>query len=150
MSRYSAQHAYEVLHDQMTAKAEIHQKRREQVNMEAARLRDELTPSLQRAMDLARLKGSSSWLTVLPLEEHGVSLHKGAFVDALALRYGWIPSRLPTCCVCGASFTVEHALSCPRGCPMCPRGCPMCPRGCPMCPRGCPMCQSSYPFDPSQ
>ena len=115
MNSHDTGYSYEVLHDQMTAKAEIHQKRREQVNVEAARLRDELTPSLQRAMDLARLKWSSSWLTVLPLEEHGFSLHKGAFVDALALRYGWTPSRLPTCCVCGASFTVEHALSCPCG-----------------------------------
>ena len=99
----------------MTAKAEIHPKRREQVTMEAARLRDELTPSLKRAMDLARLNGSSSWLTALPLEEHGFSLHKGAFVDALALRYGWTPSRIPTSCVCGASFTVEHVLSRPWG-----------------------------------
>ena len=66
-------------------------------------------------MDLARERGSSSWLTTMPLEEHGFSLHKGAFVDALALRYGWIPSNTPTSCVCGANFTVEHMLSCPRG-----------------------------------
>ena len=66
-------------------------------------------------MDLARERGSSSWLTALPLEEHGFSLHKGAFADALALRYGWVPSRTPTSCACGANFTVEHVLSCPRG-----------------------------------
>ena len=40
---------------------------------------------------------------------------KGAFVDALALRYGWALSRTPSSCECGASFTVEHVLSCPRG-----------------------------------
>ena len=56
-----------------------------------------------------------SWLTSLPLEERGFSLHKGAFADALALRYGWVPSRTPTSCACGANFTVEHVLSCPRG-----------------------------------
>ena len=78
-------------------------------------LRGELTRALQKAMDLARERGSSSWLTALPLEEHGFSLHKGAFADGLALRYGWVPSRTPTSCACGANFTVEHMLSCPRG-----------------------------------
>ena len=66
-------------------------------------------------MDLTRERGSSSWLTALPLEEHGFPLHKGAFADALALRYGWAPSRTQTSCACGANFTVEHVLSCPRG-----------------------------------
>ena len=42
-------------------------------------------------------------------------MHKGVFVDALCLRYGWLPARTPSHCVCGASFSVEHALSCPRG-----------------------------------
>lgn len=49
-------------------------------------------------------------LKLRPLEEHGFVLHKGAFVDALAPRYGWTPSRIPTNCECGASFTVEHVL----------------------------------------
>ena len=66
-------------------------------------------------MDLAQEKGASSWPSALPHEEFGFTLHKGAFRDALALRYGWLPSNTPTSCVCGASFTVEHALSCPKG-----------------------------------
>jgi len=53
--------------------------------------------------------------TVLPLTEHGFILHKSAFHDALALRYGWTPSRLPSKCECGNSFNVEHALSCAKG-----------------------------------
>ena len=47
--------------------------------------------------------------------EHGFALHKGAFRDALCLRYGWRPPLLPSQCICGKSFTVEHALSCPFG-----------------------------------
>ena len=31
------------------------------------------------------------------------------------MRYGWIPKELPTECVCGSKFLVEHALSCNRG-----------------------------------
>ncbi len=45
----------------------------------------------------------------------GFNLHKGAFRDALALRYGWTPPHTPTTCECGTRFSVEHALSCPRG-----------------------------------
>ena len=56
-----------------------------------------------------------SWLVALPIVEHGFLLHKSAFKDALCLRYGWQPADLPSECVCGAGFTVEHALSCSRG-----------------------------------
>ena len=75
----------------------------------------ETLSNTRRAMDLASERGASSWLTSLPTEEHGFCMHKGAFRDALALRYGWSPQQTPMYCVCGASFTVEHALSCPRG-----------------------------------
>ena len=81
----------------------------------ATSLRDKITSSLQRAMDLTQEKGASSWLTSLPLEEFGFSLHKGAFRDAIALRYGWQPSHSPSSCACGSNFSVEHALSCPKG-----------------------------------
>ena len=40
---------------------------------------------------------------------------KGAFYDALALRYDWSPSNIPKSCPCGTSFSIEHALSCPKG-----------------------------------
>ena len=66
-------------------------------------------------MVLTQEKGASSWLTTLPISEHGFALHKGAFRDALALRYGWDPPNTPSHCICGKSFTVEHALSCPFG-----------------------------------
>ncbi|XP_064397778.1 uncharacterized protein LOC135344497 [Halichondria panicea] len=66
-------------------------------------------------MDLASEKGASSWLTALPLSEHGFTLHKGAFQDALALRYGWNPTNTPTNCDCGKAFSTEHALSCAKG-----------------------------------
>jgi len=47
--------------------------------------------------------------------KHGFSLHKTAFHDALALRYGWLSSRLPTHCACGASYSIDHSLSCLKG-----------------------------------
>ena len=41
--------------------------------------------------------------------------HKGDFRDAVCLRYGWPLPHLPMECVCGTSFTVEHAFTCPHG-----------------------------------
>ena len=72
----------------------------------------QLTTRLQMAVGLAQEKGSSSWLTALPVQEHGFSLHKTAFQDALALRYGWLPTRTPSgsLCMCMAvhSLLIMH------------------------------------------
>ena len=81
----------------------------------AAEVKARLPSHLQRAVDVSSEKRASSWLSALPIAEHGFALHKGAFKDALCLRYGWHPPRLPSHCVCGNQFNVEHALSCPRG-----------------------------------
>ena len=81
----------------------------------AATVKSALSTALKRAVDLAQERGASTWLTSLPLEEFGFFLHKGAFRDALSLRYGWLPSNTPTNCACGIHSSVEHSLSCPKG-----------------------------------
>ncbi len=73
----------------------------------------QLDPEKRRAAENAAEKGASSWLAVLPLERYGFALHKGAFRDALCLRYNWPPPHLPSTCVCGQSFNSNHAMSCP-------------------------------------
>jgi len=78
-------------------------------------LLDQASPSLKRSVELASEKGASSWLTVLPWQEHGFALHKTGFHDAIALRYGWDPARVPLHCPCGAKFTIEHSFSCAKG-----------------------------------
>ena len=75
-------------------------------------LKEDLSTKLQKALTICSEKGASSWLSALPISEHGFALHKGAFRDALCLRYGWRPLHLPSHCVCGKHFTIEHALSC--------------------------------------
>ena len=104
-----------VLNEQLALKQEIHLENRHRTADLAASLHSLLPIELQRAREVACLKGASSWLTVLPLDEHGFSLHKGDFRDAVCLRYGWPLPHLPTECICGASFTVEHAFTCPHG-----------------------------------
>jgi len=67
-------------------------------------------------VELASKKGASSWLTVLPWQEHIFALHKTGFHDVIALRYGWDPARVPLHCPCGAKFTIEqHSFSCDKG-----------------------------------
>ena len=37
------------------------------------------------------------------------------FRDAVCLRFGWTPERLPSHCPHGDVFSVDHAFSCPKG-----------------------------------
>ena len=63
-------------------------------------------------MDVASEKGSSMWLTVLPLKEQGFNLNKKEFRDAVKLRYDWPIDDIPSICVCGNAFTTDHATIC--------------------------------------
>ena len=110
-----AEYPFQCLDAQIQAKRAAHKQNRKCAKSSATTLRATISAPLQRDMDLAQEKGASSWLTSLPLEEFGFSLHKGAFRDAIALRYGWLPQHTPTTCTCGTNFSVEHALSCPKG-----------------------------------
>jgi len=69
---------------------------------------------LKRAIKIACEKGASSWVTA-PSFDHQTVLHKGEFVDAICIRYGWELRDLPTTCACGASFSVQHSLDCQLG-----------------------------------
>ena len=69
----------------------------------------------QRAVDLACEKGASSWLTAIPLKDMNFDLSKREFRDALRLRYDWPIPNSPSVCVCGCSFTVDHAMISQRG-----------------------------------
>ena len=62
--------------------------------------------SLRRCLEVASEKGASSWLTTIPIAEHGFHLHKGAFRNAICLWYGLTPPHFPTECVCDSPFSV--------------------------------------------
>ena len=65
-------------------------------------LLDNLSSSMSeeqlRANDLAQQKGSSAWLTALPLADEGYVLTKREFYDAIYLRYRWQLKRIPSYC----------------------------------------------------
>ena len=74
-----------------------------------------LPPTQSRCAVVAQEKGSSSWLSALPIEQQGFSLSKGQFWDAISLRYGWQLRLVPQKCRCGKEFEVNHVLTCKVG-----------------------------------
>ena len=89
--------------------------RKQQQKQTASILQPSLPSPLQRAMSLAQEKGASSWLTTLPIKEFGFALHKSAFRDALALRYGWQALNVPTTCPCAELLHRSCPIMCKRG-----------------------------------
>ena len=93
----------------------IHSENRKLQNALDDCIYDNLSAKQQRPVDLSRKKGASSWLSVLPLDELGFSLHEGEFRDAVCLRYGWSLPNVSSSCSCGMSFSVDHAMTCNLG-----------------------------------
>ena len=81
----------------------------------AERLKEVAPRKTRPAIDLATEKGSSMWITSLPLKEMGFNLNKREFRDGLGLRYDWPITDIPSLCLCGELFTIDHAMICMRG-----------------------------------
>jgi hypothetical protein len=96
-------------------KAKLRQQKANHHASKAAISRESLPVTKQRTMDLLNEKGASSWLTVLPLKEHGFNLNKREFRDALCLRYNWQLKNVAQHCVCGVNLSTDHAMICPHG-----------------------------------
>ena len=72
----SFEYSDKIISLQCNAKSEIRKLKHEHYTQTASTLKLSLSSSLQRSMDLAQEKGSSSWLTSLPIHEFGFALHK--------------------------------------------------------------------------
>ena len=97
------------------AQSKIKKERTEYEKKELDEIRKNMTKEQLRANDLAQMKGASSWLNTLPLQDEGYTLNKREFFDAVALRYRWGVKRLPNQCACGKKFDVDHAMNCTKG-----------------------------------
>ena len=78
-------------------------------------VKNSLPTKAKRAAELATEKGSSNWLTVIPLKELNYNLNTREFRDAIKLRYDWEITNTPLICACGDQFSVDHAIVCQRG-----------------------------------
>ena len=96
-------------------KREINAKRRATAKSPIDRIDEWLSPDLLQAVQETRDKGASSWLNVIPIEEHGLALNKQELRDSLCLRYNLPLPDLPSYCASGEMFTVNHALSRKKG-----------------------------------
>ena len=98
-----------------SAQQEVRAERVKTLQERAERLKEVAPQKTRRALDLATEKGSSMWLTSLPLKEMGFNLNKREFRDGLSLRYDWPITDIPSTCPCGEPFTIDHAMICMRG-----------------------------------
>ena len=105
------EYSYSCLADQLTAKSEVRQQKHLQVKQAAEYLKNRLSPTKRRAMELASERGASNWLTALPIEEFGFCLHKGAFADALARSALWVDPYTYSCLLC--IWYILHRRACP-------------------------------------
>jgi hypothetical protein len=92
-------------------KKEIIERERESTKQ----IMENLPPEMHRAVSIAQEKGASSFLTSLPLERHGLSLSKTEFRDAIFMRYRWPLKNLPSTCICGKPFSLDHSQMCHLG-----------------------------------
>ena len=115
ISQQLSEYTYEIVQQQINAKTEVKAMRNQFIADSVSHVKQAISTDMLRNVDFASEKGASIWLTCLPIEEFGFSLHKRAFMDALALRYGWPVKNVPVPCSCGTSFTISHVLSCPKG-----------------------------------
>ena len=78
-------------------------------------VKNSLPTKAKRAVELATEKGSSNWLTVIPLKEMDYNLNKKEFRDAIKLRYDLEIADKPMICACSVEFSVYQAMVCQRG-----------------------------------
>ena len=82
-------------------------------------LQDQLRPNVSEDMwkviSLSAEKGSSTWLSSLPLKKFGFRLNKQQFEDALCMRYMLNLKDSPRRCACGGEYSINHCLTCKLG-----------------------------------
>ena len=90
-------------------KNEHRAKKEEMVKKRLEEIDKTLPATTARIIEQTRDKGASTWLNAIPFENHGFSLTKREFRDSLRLRYNLRLKNLPSKCVCGHPFNVDHA-----------------------------------------
>ena len=112
--KYDSDEEVEV-NDNRPIKAEIKRQKQARDEEKFEEVKRELNQQQLKILEATTEKGASSWLNTLPLRNQNFYLNKQIFWDSVFLRYGITIPRLPSSCVCGANFNIEHALTCKRG-----------------------------------
>ena len=88
-------------------RSEINAEKKAELDRKSAIIESKLPELTLRSVNQAKEKGASSWLSILPLKDQGLSLHKREFRDALAIRYNRTIKSLPLDCPCGQDPCTE-------------------------------------------
>ena len=96
-------------------KFDVRTSKEERYRVAFLNISEQLQGGKKSCLEQAKEKGSSSWLTSLPLESQGYTLNKREFRDAISLRYGWEIDDIPQRCPCGTKNDVDHTLTCALG-----------------------------------
>ena len=84
------------------AQQEVRRERLKEVEHRLECIKEMVPRKTQRALDLATEKGSTAWLTVLPLQDLGFNLNKRcSVIYAVKLRYDRPVEDVPSTCACG-------------------------------------------------
>ena len=86
---------------QAEAKAKVRRDNRMSQSEVVDTIQSQLPLHSQWCLELSLKKGASTWLAALPIQDHGFTLHKSAFQDAICLRYGWGLKQMASHCLCG-------------------------------------------------
>ena len=98
-----------------SVKAEMRNQKEARNKEKFTQVKNQLNEEQQKILEATTEKGASSWLNTLPLKKQNFHLNKQLFWDSIYLRYNISIPRLPTTCVCGSKFDIQHALTCKRG-----------------------------------
>ena len=96
-------------------KNEIKVSKQQHHKAKLADIKSQLDFTMLKLLETILDKSTSNWLTALPLKDQGFHLDKRSFWDALFIRCNIPLNKLPSSCVCGSSFTMDHALIRKRG-----------------------------------
>ena len=72
-----------------TTKQELKNEKEDLLKAEFESITEGMSDKLKKTLISAQEKGSSSWLSSLPIKKLGYTLNKQEFRDAVCLRYGW-------------------------------------------------------------
>ena len=98
------------------AQQEVRTERLKELEHRAERIKELAPRKTQQALDLADKKGSSAWLTVLPLQDLSFNLNtEREFCDAIKLHYDSPVEDIPSTCACGEASMVDHSMICKLG-----------------------------------
>ena len=70
---------------------------------------------MKRAVLQTKEKGTSGWLTFIPIQEYGFAPTKSELRDALRIRYDKQLQGMSSKCPCGEKYDLSYAINCKRG-----------------------------------